>query len=70
MRALALGTAALVLGACAPDAPPAAQADTPPPHNTLSAQEIADGWQLLFDGETTDGWRGWHRSFWERWSER
>lgn len=24
--------------------------------NTLSAEEQAAGWQLLFDGETTDGW--------------
>jgi hypothetical protein len=29
-------------------------ADTP---NTLSAQELADGWILLFDGETTFGWK-------------
>ena len=27
------------------------------PHNTLSDQEKADGWQLLFDGQTTQGWR-------------
>lgn len=26
-------------------------------HNTLTEQEIADGWQLLFDGETLNGWR-------------
>lgn len=29
--------------------------------NTLTAQEIEDGWVLLFDGETTDGWRGYNR---------
>ncbi|MDE5648079.1 MAG: DUF1080 domain-containing protein, partial [Muribaculaceae bacterium] len=25
--------------------------------NTLSQAEIADGWELLFDGETLSGWR-------------
>lgn len=29
-------------------------------HNTLTAEERADGWELLFDGETTDGWRGYN----------
>ena len=29
--------------------------------NTLTAQEVEDGWILLFDGETTDGWRGYNR---------
>lgn len=26
--------------------------------NTLTKVEIADGWQLLFDGKSFDGWRG------------
>src|SRR5207253_9030216 len=29
----------------------------PPKSNTLTAQEIADGWILLFDGQTTFGWK-------------
>ena len=29
--------------------------------NYLSPQERAQGWRLLFDGKTTDGWRGAHK---------
>lgn len=28
--------------------------------NTLTRAERAGGWRLLFDGQTTDGWRGYH----------
>lgn len=30
-------------------------------HNTLTAAERADGWTLLFDGTSLDGWRGYNR---------
>ncbi len=37
---------------------PTAAADASAPANVLTAEEQAAGWQLLFDGQTTKGWRG------------
>lgn len=34
------------------------QADAAPGLNTLTEKEKADGWMLLFNGETLEGWRG------------
>jgi len=31
--------------------------DAPQEHNTLSAEERAEGWDLLFDGSSTEAWR-------------
>ena len=31
-------------------------------HNTLTAREREEGWMLLFDGASLDGWRGYDRS--------
>jgi hypothetical protein len=36
----------------------AAQADESVPPNTLTPAERQSGWKPLFDGKTTDGWRG------------
>ena len=30
-------------------------------HNILTEAERDAGWELLFDGRTVDGWRGYHR---------
>jgi hypothetical protein len=38
----------------------AASAQNETPVNRLTGAEKADGWRLLFDGETFDGWRGFH----------
>jgi hypothetical protein len=32
-----------------------------PPPNTLSAEERAQGWRLLFDGHSAKGWRGYRK---------
>ena len=52
-----------VLGACsgaADDAAPEAE-DAVVTHNTLTAEEEAAGWELLFDGQSLDQWRGYGR---------
>ena len=57
--------AAVSLAACAggdeaPAAPDGAAplAEAAPSAHTLSAEEQAEGWQLLFDGASFDGWTG------------
>lgn len=47
-----------VLAACGPGA---GDAPGEPAPNTLSAEEEAAGWELLFDGASTEGWRGYGR---------
>lgn len=61
-RFIALGMIASV--SCAPEVEDATTAEapsTPTEHNALSADEVAAGWELLFDGTSTDGWRGYGR---------
>lgn len=35
---------------------------TAPPQNTLTPEEVAAGWKLLFDGKTTEGWHGFQKT--------
>lgn len=60
--------AAADAGAPAGNRAPAADSSTTAPAiadeaaaNTLTAEEKADGWELLFDGETLAAWRGYRR---------
>jgi hypothetical protein len=56
----ALLLAALFLLACQPA--PMEEEAVPPPQgdlaNSLTEAQVADGWQLLFNGEDLEGWRG------------
>ncbi|HEX7117426.1 MAG TPA: DUF1080 domain-containing protein [Longimicrobiales bacterium] len=54
----ALLAATLAVPASAQQAGKAAGEPAP---NTLTAEEHAAGWRLLFDGRSTDGWRGFKR---------
>jgi hypothetical protein len=38
------------------------------PMNTLTGQEAEDGWVLLFDGKTTDGWKNFNEDTLTGWS--
>jgi len=57
MRLFLISCVALVGSSCGR----ADSGEQPAEHNRLTAAEEAAGWQLLFDGETTDGWRGYNR---------
>jgi len=53
-----------VLGCSPPqdEAAPESGAETQAPLlNTLTPEEVAAGWRLLFDGESTAGWRGYNQ---------
>ena len=62
LAALLLCCPAMFLSACGTEAEETAPEQIAPASevqpNTLSEAELADGWKLLFDGETFAGWRG------------
>ncbi len=55
---MALATVVAACGDAGDDAKSIPEAEGPTAANTLSAEEEAAGWQLLFDGESFAGWRG------------
>jgi len=57
-RSTAAALALLVASGCATPPPDATPEEV---HNRLSEAERADGWRLLFDGVSLDGWRGYGR---------
>lgn len=62
LRRGALGLLPILALACGgPDAAEAPEATTEVAHNVLSAEEQEAGWMLLFDGESTRGWRGYNQ---------
>ncbi len=61
VRVAALAVGALLAGTLS-TVPRAAVAQGSSPYNTLTAAEQRDGWKLLFDGKTTNGWRGYKKS--------
>jgi hypothetical protein len=54
-------SALLVAAATLFAAGPALRAEAPAPLNQLTPAEQKAGWRLLFDGKTTNGWRGFKR---------
>jgi hypothetical protein len=63
-----LSLAVLVTGALAAGASMQAPPDSDRPPNTLTAEERAAGWRLLFDGRTLEGWRGYKRDAPQGWA--
>ena len=49
--------AALILSCGKPANQAEAESVSEPPLNALTEEEKADGWELLFDGQTLSGWK-------------
>jgi hypothetical protein len=58
-KLLTVISAGIILAACSTANNTATMNDAP---NTLTAKEQRDGWQLLFDGSTTNGWHTYQKT--------
>lgn len=58
---LALAVAAAACASGPAVSQQAVMAEAPAAPNTLTARERADGWQLLFDGQSLSNWRRYHQ---------
>jgi len=59
LQGLKVASRATLLSLCTLATTMCAQATQQP--NSLTPAEAREGWRLLFDGQTTAGWRGYHR---------
>ncbi len=57
-KTLLSGILVCLASCAAPDSEPAMEEEAAPMLNTLTEEERAEGWTLLFDGKSLDQWRG------------
>lgn len=58
---IALAFTFLYIAGCGPRTEREAEETEEVQHNVLTGEEQEEGWELLFDGRTTNGWRGFQK---------